>query len=1317
MATGSPTGRRRAPTINIDNTNLNFGESPSDGQDIRTDENPYLSVPVKRHLSSSRSRTSSEGLHSLDGSTIHGGTYEAPNLETDDTNPSSPFAFTPKQLTKLTDPKSTEVLRIMGGVEGLCLGLRTDRKAGLSIDELYLDGKVTLKQLSDPEFLKRHVTTIGQTEPRIGLQGRSSTIRTAGGTQQTYPDRLRYLGINVLPEKPIKSLFVLMWIALQDKVMILLSIAAIVSLSLGLYQTFGQPAKRDLNGNMEPKVDWVEGIAIIVAITIVVMVGALNDYQKERQFKEDRHVNVIRSGSTRQISVYDLLVGDLVHLEPGDIIPVDGVLVSGHNIKCDESATTGESDSLKKLPADECLATPRNAEGFSRKYDCLIISGSKVEDGTGTFIVTNVGQNSFFGKTMMGTTEPEDTPLQVKLNRVAESIAKMGGSAALLLFVVLFIRFLTTLPNSTQTNSEKGQNFLQILIVSITVVVVAVPEGLPLAVTLALAFATTRMLKDNNLVRVLRACETMGNATTICSDKTGTLTQNKMCIVRGVIGIASKFRVPPQDVSEEKKSFEHDDQVLISDFMKRLSPAVQEILLSSISLNSTAFEGMDKGEKAFIGSKTETALLEMARIYLGMGNPEIDRGNAQFVQYIPFTSERKSMEIVVKLSSRKYRLFVKGASEILLAMCSNIIAEPLGDEIITRPLTERDIESLILTIDNYANQSLRTIGLCWKDFDSWPPRGYRLSPDDRSQVLPADLLKDLNFLSIVGIMDPLRPGVGKAVADCVRAGVFVRMVTGDNVVTAKAIATECGILTQGGMVLEGPKFRAMSDYEKIRILPRLQVLARSSPEDKRILVKLLKDQNETVAVTGDGTNDGPALKTADVGFSMGIAGTEVAKEASSIILMDDNFSSIVKAILWGRCVNDSVKKFLQFQLTVNITAVLLTFVSAVASSDESSVLTAVQLLWVNLIMDTFAALALATDPPTEKLLDRKPDSKTAGLISFTMWKMIIGQAIYQLVVTFILNFEGNDILGYNSASEQDGLRTVVFNTFVWCQIFNEFNNRRLDNGLNIFEGIHRNFFFIVITFLMIAGQFLIIFVGGSAFQVHQLDGIQWIISIVLGALSIPVGIVLRLIPDKFIAKFIPDKIMRPTPPYQEQLPHWNHAIDNVRDELLFMKAIRSRGRYGGLGIRKNIRRLMPGSPKPSMSKEDTAPHTPSMPPSPMLSSPGSSHRRGRSRSNSILSAAVAAPMLMASSIGAGWTPDPLNNQPLDSPQSILPSSSMPPSPSSLTAISGVSNGNTQTDHPSLRDRLTVGHYHSRKNSHGSIPEDRAGTMGRDERRK
>ena len=831
------------------------------------------------------------------------------------------FAFTPGQLNKLLNPKSLAAFHALGGLKGLERGLRTDREAGLSLDEKDLDGIVSFHQAvtassnKDPEDLDKPAI------PR-----RTTTTASRKTSEESFGDRERIFKDNRLPEKKPKSILELAWIAYNDKVLILLTVAAVISLALGIYQSLTAEEG-------EAPVEWVEGVAIMVAIVIVVVVGAANDWQKERQFvklnkkKEDRDVKVVRSGKSREISVHDILVGDIMHLEPGDMIPVDGIFISGHNVKCDESSATGESDLLRKHPGDEVYAAIDAHHNVS-KMDPFIISGGKVSEGVGTFLVTSVGIYSSYGKTMMSLREdPQTTPLQSKLNVLAEYIAKLGLSAGLILFVATFIKFLVSItgPDRGLPGDEKGQQFLQVFIVAVTVVVVAVPEGLPLAVTLALAFATTRMLKDNNLVRLLRACETMGNATTICSDKTGTLTQNKMSTVAGILGTSTRFgdkRSSDASASDSADSpakgkdlaSDQDGQDRsVGEFVSSLSGDIRALLKQSIAINSTAFEGEEAGHPTFIGSKTETALLSFARDYLAMSSVNEERANANVVQMVPFDSGRKCMAVVVKVHEKCYRMLVKGASEILLARCSRIIQDP-SKELSETNITHESIEVLHDTIDKYASRSLRTIGMLYKDFEQWPPKGVPTHEDDPKLAVFDKIFKDMVFLGIVGIQDPLRVGVAEAVRACQSAGVFVRMVTGDNLLTAKAIAGECGIFTPGGLVMEGPVFRKLSKKEMLQIIPRLQVLARSSPDDKRILVKHLRDLGETVAVTGDGTNDAPALKTADVGFSMGIAGTEVAKEASAIILMDDNFASIVRAIMWGRAVNDAVKKFLQVSI-------------------------------------------------------------------------------------------------------------------------------------------------------------------------------------------------------------------------------------------------------------------------------------------------------------------------------------------------------------------------------------------------------------------
>ncbi|KAH8651316.1 hypothetical protein BX600DRAFT_489762 [Xylariales sp. PMI_506] len=1056
------------------------------------------------------------------------------------------FAYSPGQLSKMLNPKSPSAFYALGGLAGLEKGLRTDRNAGLSVDETTLDGTVSFEEVAPKGISKTSNAASDSGKP---APERAPTFSGHQVQSEAFRDRRRVFAENRLPEKKSKTLLELAWQTYNDKVLILLTIAAVVSLALGLYQTFG--------GSHEDggaRVEWVEGVAILVAIILVVVVGTLNDWNMQRQFNQlnkksnDRTVSVVRSGKTVEISIFDLLVGDVALLSVGDMVPVDGVFIKGHGIKCDESSATGESDLMKKIPADEVFAALEEVvkgSGQSKakidKLDPFIISGSKIQEGSGLFLVTAVGVNSSYGRIAMSLrTEQEDTPLQKKLNHLADRIAIFGGSAALVLFVVLFIKFCAGLPTNLDSPGEKGRQFLELFVVSVTVVVVAVPEGLPLAVTLALAFATTRMTKDNNLVRVLKACETMGNATTICSDKTGTLTQNKLTVVAATLGRATSFggadshadAIPPNKDSElaHKPSHTSGEETLaatnsnsvtraptVEGFTESLSDEVKQLLIQSNA----------DGEKTFIGSKTEVALLTFTRDHLGAGPVQEERTNANVVQQIPFDSAAKYMASVVKLPNGKFRAYVKGASEIVLDKCSRILVTPEATELATEELTDANRDQLKQTIASYAGQSLRTIGSTYRDFDSWPPEGAA-SPDDPRLADWTAVHRDMTLVAIFGIKDPLRPPVIEALRDCHKAGVVVRMVTGDNILTGSAIARECGIYhpEEGGLAMEGPDFRRKSPEELRELVPRLQVLARSSPEDKRLLVETLKGLGETVAVTGDGTNDAPALKLADIGFAMGIAGTEVAKEAADIILMDDNFASIVKALCWGRAVNDSVKKFLQFQLTVNVTAVVLTFVSAVYSDEEESVLNAVQLLWVNLIMDTFAALALATDPPSRSVLDRKPDRKSAPLVTARMGKMIIGQVICQLAISFVLYFGGAQLLGYGTSDpdpvirehEAKRLNTVVFNTFVWLQIFNEFNNRRLDNRLNIFEGITRNWFFIAINIIMVGGQVLIIFVGGEAFKIVRLDGRDWGISIGLGAISVPWGAAIRLFPDEWATK-------------------------------------------------------------------------------------------------------------------------------------------------------------------------------------------------------
>ncbi|KAK4202182.1 hypothetical protein QBC40DRAFT_46258 [Triangularia verruculosa] len=1135
----------------------------------------------------------------------------------------NPFGLSPGHLSKLIEPKSVVALQALGSLPGLERGLRTDARAGLSTDETRVQ--------KEPGCGRAATNT---REPKINHTDPSQPLSFLNKCSDHYLDRRRVFGENRLPDRKSKSFLALAWIALQDRVLILLSVAAAISLALGLYQTF--------DGHREEghgaQVEWIEGVAIIVAILVVVIVGALNDWQKERQFrrlnqkKEDRSVTVVRSGRAARISVHDVLVGDVMVLEQGDVIPVDGVLSEGHNVSCDESSSTGESDLVKKMPAEAVSQALLQPDADIRKLDPFLLSGAKVLDGVGRFLVTAVGPHSSLGRTMLALrNDPGMTPLQARLNVLAGYIAKLGSAAGVLLFTVLLIEFLARLPGNTASGQEKGQNFLRILITAITIIVVAVPEGLPLAVTLSLAFATKKMTRENNLVRHLQSCETMGNATVICSDKTGTLTQNVMTVVGGSLGtggttfadrdfsphtarrLSNCNAIPSTKDAGGGAAMTGKQQLTTSELASTLHIEFRDLIKESIAVNTTAFEGEENGQPAFIGTKTETALLDWAKRNFGLRPLATERAQYPLAQVFPFNSRRKCMGSVIQLPGNKHRLLVKGAPEVVLERCSTAVADPT-QPLSPTPLQVSDKTAISDAVSQYASLSLRTLALAYRDLDSWPPEGKHA--DDS-----ADIFHSMTWLAVVAIQDPVREGVPAAVHDCRRASVAVKMVTGDKVETARAIARECGIIADdrdsGGRVMEGAEFRHLREEQRRTVVRELCVLARSSPEDKRVLVESLRALGEVVAVTGDGTNDAPALKAADVGFSMGVMGTEVAKEASDIILMDDNFSSIVKALAWGRAINDAVKKFLQFQITVNITAVVLTFVSAVASSEERSVLNAIQLLWVNLIMDTFAALALATDPPNGSLLDRAPEPRNAPLINLTMWKMILGQSVYQLAVCLTMHFAGPSFLPYPDPQ----LRTLVFNTFVFMQIFKLVNSRRIDNKLNIFEGLHRNHLFMLMMALMVAGQVLIVFIGGAAFVVVRLSGVQWAISLVLGFMSIPVGILIRLVPDRYLGACV-----RRLP----SLPRWRRktretdqeasagrgynaaatgrnlesAMFSIRDDLAFLKRVRG-GRIAALSEAIAIR--------PSRSEGENG---------------------QRRRSKSTMRSAVGMPGLLAASIGA-----------------------------------------------------------------------------------
>ncbi|XP_058557339.1 plasma membrane calcium-transporting ATPase 4 isoform X4 [Neofelis nebulosa] len=976
------------------------------------------------------------------------------------------FGCTVMDLRKLMELRSTDAINQInvhyGGVTNLCSRLKTNPVEGLS---------------GNPADLEKRKHVFGQ---------------------------------NFIPPKKPKTFLELVWEALQDVTLIILEIAAIISLVLSFYRPPGEENEQcglpvsSPEDEGEAEAGWIEGAAILFSVIIVVLVTAFNDWSKEKQFRglqnrieKEQKFSVIRNGHIIQLPVAEIVVGDIAQIKYGDLLPADGILIQGNDLKIDESSLTGESDHVKK----------------SVERDPMLLSGTHVMEGSGRMVVTAVGINSQTGIifTLLGASEGEEeekkkkgkkqgvpenrnkaktqdgvaleiqplnsqegtdneekekkaaklpkkekSVLQGKLTRLAVQIGKAGLIMSAFTVLILILYFVIDnfvihrrawLPECTPIYI---QYFVKFFIIGITVLVVAVPEGLPLAVTISLAYSVKKMMKDNNLVRHLDACETMGNATAICSDKTGTLTMNRMTVVQAYIGDTHYHQIPSPDV---------------------LLPKVLDLIVNGISINSAYTSKILPPEKEGglprqVGSKTECALLgfvtDLKQDYHAVRNEVPEE---KLYKVYTFNSVRKSMSTVIEKPSGGYRMYSKGASEIILRKCNRIL-DKKGEVV---PFKNKDRDEIVRTvIEPMACEGLRTICIAYRDFNDGEP------PWDNE----SEILTELTCVAVVGIEDPVRPEVPDAIAKCKQAGITVRMVTGDNINTARAIATKCGIVTPGDdfLCLEGKEFNRLIRNEKgeveqeklDKIWPKLRVLARSSPTDKHTLVKGIIDstigeQRQVVAVTGDGTNDGPALKKADVGFAMGIAGTDVAKEASDIILTDDNFTSIVKAVMWGRNVYDSISKFLQFQLTVNVVAVIVAFTGACITQD--SPLKAVQMLWVNLIMDTFASLALATEPPTESLLKRRPYGRNKPLISRTMMKNILGHAVYQLTVIFFLVFAGEKFFDIDSGrkaplhSPPSQHYTIIFNTFVLMQLFNEINSRKIHGERNVFAGIFRNLIF------------------------------------------------------------------------------------------------------------------------------------------------------------------------------------------------------------------------------------------------------------------
>ncbi|KAI6673784.1 hypothetical protein NL676_001690 [Syzygium grande] len=856
--------------------------------------------------------------------------------------------------------------------------------------------------------------------------------------------RQRIYGFNRFTEKPARSFLTFVWEALHDLTLIILMVCAVVSIGVGI-GTEGWPK------------GMYDGLGILLSIFLVVMVTAISDYKQSLQFrdldqeKKKVFVQVTRDGKREKVSIYDLVVGDVVHIFTGDLVPADGLFIMGYSLVINESSLSGESE-------------PVNVYGEKP----FLLSGTKVQDGSGKMLVTTVGMRTEWGKLMetLGEGGDNETPLQVKLNGVATVIGKIGLGFAVLTFLVLTVRFLVEKAlkdEFTSWSSADALTLVDYFAIAVTILVVAVPEGLPLAVTLSLAFAMKKLMNDWALVRRLSACETMGSASCICTDKTGTLTTNHMVVNK--LWLTGK--------ATHMKGAE-DKDILKSETREE----VLAILLQAILLNTSSEVVKDKdGKQSILGTPTESALLEFG-LLLGGDFAAHHREN-KTLKVEPFSSVRKKMSVLVARPEGGVRAFCKGASEIVLGMCDKI-----------------QVKNMTNVINGFASEALRTLCLAFQDVDdnsngNIPEGGYTL-------------------ITIIGIKDPVRPGVKEAVKTCLAAGITVRMVTGDNIHTAKAIAKECGILTEGGIAIEGPDFRSKSLEQKEEIIPKIQVMARSMPLDKHTLVAILRKQfDEVVAVTGDGTNDAPALHEADIGFAMGIAGTEVAKESADVIIMNDNFTTILNVAKWGRAVYINIQKFVQFQLTVNVVALVINFVSACISG--SAPLTAVQLLWVNMIMDTLGALALATEPPKDELMKRRPVGKGTSFITKAMWRNIIGQSIYQLAVLGVLNFDGKSLLRLHGSDATEVLDTVIFNTFVFCQVFNEINSRDIEK-INVFRGMFSSWIFLLIIVSTVAFQAIIVEFLGTFASTVPLSWQLWALCILLGSVSLPLGALIKCIP-------------------------------------------------------------------------------------------------------------------------------------------------------------------------------------------------------------
>ena len=855
-------------------------------------------------------------------------------------------------------------------------------------------------------------------------------------------------GINVLTPTKKKSLFRCFLEKFRDPLIIILLVAGALSICISLYEYFCLD---------EGTTVFFEPTGIFMAIILATGLAFIFEAKADREFailnqvNDEEAVRVIRDGNTIEIPKRDVVVGDIVILNTGDEVPADGQLLEAVTLTMDESTLTGE-------PACHKTVNPDDFDPEATYKSDYVLRGTKVMEGHGIFKVDKVGDATENGKVFHEAQIDSSvkTPLNEQLDRLGRLVSKMSYIVGGLVIAGRCLMYYLSPEFDGFLTMEFAAYLLQTLMIAVTLVVVSVPEGLPMAVTLSLAYSMRRMLRTNNLVRKMHACETMGAATVICTDKTGTLTQNQMQVAD----------------------------------MQFWGDTPRDIINEGIAVNSTATLDLSGARPKALGNPTEGALL--LRLHAdGIDHTALSEA-AERLEELPFTTERKFMATVVKSSvTGGPVLYVKGAPEIVLSMCTKVAGGR----------TPVQINEQLL---DYQRQAMRTLGFAYAEL----PAGAPLP--DLTQLASRNAGVDLEFIGITAISDPVRADVPAAVKECLDAGIKVKIVTGDTPATAREIGRQIGLVSDSDTqesIITGPEFAALSDKELYDRVDGLKVIARARPGDKKRLVETLQKRNEVVAVTGDGTNDAPALKAAHVGLSMG-DGTSVAKEASDITIVDNSFSSIGRAVMWGRSLYQNIQRFVLFQLTVNVVACLIVLSGAFMGTD--SPLTVTQMLWVNLIMDTFAAMALASLPPSRSVMQAAPRDRSAFIITRSMWRAIIGVGglFFILLLGLLYIFEHADVtsltdLFHVRIGADKGLTpyelSMFFTIFVFLQFWNMFNARAYMTRRSAFhlKGCGE---FELIALCIFIGQILIIQFGGRFFNVVPLRLTDWLI--ILGSTSL-----------------------------------------------------------------------------------------------------------------------------------------------------------------------------------------------------------------------